>query len=237
MSLTLNEAMLGMEQYRGNDHIVSQLGETAMIAIVGPVATGKNFLMSQTGIHVVGTETSRAPRPSDAEANYRYSSEQKLLEAIEAKEVVQYGVYPPHIYASRLQDYRLGEPNISDIWANAVSALRNKGFQSVKHISVLTPKDQWYTQLRMRLENMSVEHAVHRLDESRYSIKRTLAETAMSSQNHLTIINAVENTQDNVEKIIEFANGKHVDGPEPDLIIHTAQAMNKVIDRMYSSVE
>ena len=143
-----------------------------------------------------------------------------MLEKIEQSEVIQYGAFPPHIYASELQDYALDQPNISDIYYSAVSDLTNKGFKSVKSFSTLTSKEQWMSQLMERFDGMSVGTIHARLAEARQSLRWTRAQhLGARATDHLIIINTVHNVDENVTRIIDFGNGKQIESPDDRTVI------------------
>lgn len=228
MSLSIEQAAAQQERYVARPEIRDALGGTALIAFVGSTASGKNFLMHASGLHTVGTETSRAKRESDNPLKYRYSTVEDMLTDIEERETVQYGVAPPNIYASKLKDYDLDQPNVSDIWFDAVHPLNNKGFSVVRSVSVLTRKNQYKARLEMRLEGMRLDEAMRRLDHDRYSLRWTRAQQASHNPNHLVIINdadsvdekgrTIHSVQNNAERIYDFAHGNPVDNPDENLV-------------------
>lgn len=228
MSLSIEQAAARQERYVARPEIKGALGGTALIAFVGPTGTGKNFMMQASGLHVVGTETSRDKRESDDPLKYRYSTVNEMLCAIAEGEMVQYGVAEPNIYASRLQDYEIGQPNVSDIWFDAVHPLHNKGFSAIRSVSVLTRKNQYKARLEMKLEGMRLDEAMRRLDHDRYSLRWTRVQQATYNPNHLIIINdadsvdnmgqPIHSVQNNAEKIYDFAHGKPAVNPDENLV-------------------
>ncbi|MEO5499613.1 MAG: hypothetical protein ABIR46_03875 [Candidatus Saccharimonadales bacterium] len=244
MSLNIEQALEMQERYQASDDVRKALGGTALIAFVGPTATGKNFLMHASGLHIAGTETTRGKRESDDPVKYRYSSVDDMLGAIESRHMVQYGVAPPHIYASRLQDYQLDRPNVSDIWFDAVHPLHNKGFSTIRMISVLTRKEQYKARLEMRLDGMQVHDALKRLDNDRYSLRWTIAQLASQNPNHLVIMNdadtsddveTVSNVDQNAQKIHDFAHGKSIDNPDEDLVAMVIDEMHALLQSKYGN--
>lgn len=235
--LTIEQAVIMQRTYRANEKYREPLSDTTLLAAVGATAVGKNFLMEKSGMPVVGTLTTREPRPTDDQERYRYVSLHEMLQKIEQREVIQYGAYPPHIYASELQDYTLDQPNISDIYYNAVDDLKINGFKSVKAISILTSKEQWMSQLMERFDGMSVGSIHARLAEARQSLRWTRAQhLGARAADHLVVINTVHNidenttaVDENVTKIIDFANGKRVDSPADASVRKHIEDMEEVI--------
>lgn len=229
--LTIEQAVTMQRAYRANETYREALGDTTLIAAVGATAVGKNFLMEKSGLPVVGTLTTRAPRESDDPSRYRYLGLPEMLDKIERGEVIQYGAYPPHIYASELQDYAIGEPNISDIYYSAVNDLENNGFQRVKAFSTLTAKEQWMSQLMERFEGMSVGAIYARLVEARQSLRWTRAQAlGARATNHIVIINDTDNVDENVARIRDFANCVYVQPPDDDTVRQYAEGMEQAID-------
>ena len=233
--LTIEQAVTLQRTYRAQEKYRESLEDTTIVAAVGATAVGKNFLMEKSGLPVVGTLTTRAPRVSDDPSRYRYIELDEMLGKIDRGEVVQYGAYPPHIYASELQDYTLDEPNISDIYYNAVSDLENKGFKSVKAFSTLTSKEQWMSQLWERFEGVNVGSIHARLVEARQSLRWTRAQAlGARAANHLVVINEIYNVEDNVDRIREFASGAYVKPIDDETVRRYAEGMEQAIDIVQS---
>ncbi len=236
--ITIEQAVGLQSSYRAHEKYRELLEDTTILAAVGATAVGKNFLMEKSGLPVVGTLTTRAPRESDDPTRYRYIELPDMLGKIEQAEVIQYGAHPPHIYASELQDYALGEPNISDIYYSAVSALENKGFQSVKAFSTLVSKEQWMSQLMERFDGMDIGTIHARLVEARQSLRWTRAQSlGARAANHLVIINAPDNVDENVARIRDFANGIYTEQPDDEMIRRYAEGMEQTIDIVYSRIK
>lgn len=235
--ITIEDAVERQRHYRAKESYRLPLNETTIVAAVGATAVGKNFLMEKSGLPVVGTVTTRQPQERDTTGHYRYVSLPSLLEKIENRELVQYGAYPPNIYASELEDYVIETPNISDIYHNAVAGLQDKGFAKVVTFSTLTPKEQWMSQLAERFEGMRVGEIIARLDEARQSLGWTRAQLGTRATNHLVIINTVDTVSENTERIVNFAHGKRVDSPHDETVFHFIEGMEKAIEIQYSRLE
>ena len=232
--LTIEQAYQGQERYRGNERVRAAISQTALIAFVAGTAAGKNFLMEQSGLPIVGTETTRAPRADDDPSHYTYSTQGDMLAAIENGDLVQYGVaLPDDIYASCVHDYVLNQPNVADIWHDAVRSLYTKGFGDVRTVSVLTPKAQWMSQLGARLEGMRADSAARRLSEAQRSIRWSRVQYLSGAATHLLVINSVDNVDKNIETITDFAHGKPTERPSQGDVDETASEMLSAIDIMY----
>lgn len=230
--LTLEQAYREQSGYRGNEHIRSRLSETSIVAFVGAAAVGKNFLMSRSGLEISGTIRTREPRADDNNERDSYTDTDTLLKDIESKDVVQYGVSlaDKAIYASKLENYALNEPNASDIWFDAVAGLNNKGFQKVRSVSIFTPKLQWHNQLMTRFEGMAYGYIDGRLDEARHSVRWSMSQHLAHAANHLLILNNARNLHDNIDRIISFSRGGEVEQLTDEMALDAASDMTHAID-------
>lgn len=233
MMITLEQAALQESSYRARQEFRRPLGATVLNAVVGPTGVGKNFLMAQSGLPVVGTLTTREKRATDG-TGYRYASVANILEKIERGELIQYGVNQPNIYSSELLDYMLDTPNVTDIYSSAVYSLENKGFEKVQAISVLTSRAQWMSQLTERFEGMENGKILGRLDEARQSLRWVrLQQLGIRATNHLVVINRTDNVEENIEKIQAFAHSKTVDRLGDETVISYLEGMDRSLDVMY----
>lgn len=230
--LSLEAARGQQDRYQPSQTERDKLSQTDLLAFVGSAAVGKNYLMQKSGLFVCGTETSREPRASDTHGAYTYASNGELLAAIESEQLVQYGVHlPDTIYASRVRDYALGEPNASDIWFDAVSGLQNKGFRTVKTVSLLSPAAQWHGQLQERFANRSAAYVIDRLNESRHSIRWSVVQHLSHTAEHLLIINDSNDTSESVERIQALATGETSAPLDDEIVLQARDDMSRVIDR------
>lgn len=229
--LTIEAAHEQQAAYQARKEVRDRLERTTLIAYVGGVAVGKNFLMQKSGFRVVGTETSRAPRVDDDPAAYTYSDNQTLLDAIEHGELIQYGVHLPNlIYASRLRDMALNEINVADIWFDAVRDLDNKGFGQVKAVSILVPGTQWEQQLDERFTGRTASYIIDRLTEARHSIRWSLANHLSRTANHLVVINDADRTDETLRQIDDFAHDKTLHQIDEQTVGDIAAEMLKVTE-------
>lgn len=231
--LTMEQAAAGQYDYKAREAFRRPLGQTVLNAFVGPTGVGKNFLMEQSGLPVVGTVTTREKRDSDG-PGYRYESVDNMLQKIEDGEMIQYGAYPPNIYGSELQDYTLDTPNAADIYYNAVYGLENKGFKSVRSVSVLTTQAQWMSQLSERFEGMEARKVIARLDEARQSLRWIRAQhLGVRATNHLVLLNQTDNVRENIEKIQAFAHNEPIEPLDDVTVDSYITGMERAVQTMY----
>jgi len=229
--LTLEQAYEQQGSYQANETERAKVADVTFIAAVGAVASGKNFFMHESGFHIVGTDTSRGYRNGDDTEKYTYPTVDEMLDRVEHGVYIQYGVHLPHsIYATHAGHYEPGAINIKDIWFDAVKLLENKGFKSVKSISVLTPADQWQGYLDDRFYGATPGYITDRLNEAKHSIRWSVTRHLSKTANHLLVINDDEQTVGNLDRIREFAHGDPVE-PLDDTLV------NEIANQMFMTIK
>lgn len=218
---TLTELSQEEKSYLPSEEVREQLSRVPLICIVGGVGVGKNYLMHRTGLPIVGRVTSRAKRPDDDPAVYTYYTNEQFAEMIERHELVQYAVDLRNsaIYGSLPSNYKLDIPNLADIWHWSVKELPDKGFQSVRAISIITPVEQWQKQLDIRFNGRDEAFQKARLAEARESLLWTRQQIALGSPDHAVIINAESQTDSSVKTLLNFANSAVIETPDTALDI------------------
>ncbi len=217
--------------YQPSTEVKNLLKQVHLVCVVGGVGVGKNYLMKQSGLPVVGRVTSRPPRPDDDPKTYSYFTNEALTEMIARGELVQYAVDLPNkvMYGSVLSDYVQNGPTLADIWHWSVDMLQNKGFGSVSAISIISPWEQWQHQLEERFARRDEAYKNARLEEAVKSLEWTKGQILRKNPNHAVVINGRAHTAKSIRALQDFAHGKHV--PEPpkastlinELLMHLAQ--------------
>jgi hypothetical protein len=226
----LQAALDWQETYQATDAERAKILGVTMLACVGGVAVGKNYLMHESGFFITGTETSRQPRRGDDLKKYTYEPNEVMLEAITNREYIQYGVHMPDlIYATRASHYQSDTTNIKDIWFNAVEPLKNKGFKAVKAVSVLVPGEQWRDYLDDRFYDRPFEYALDRILETERSLKWSMDQHLSGAADHLLIINDATQTDGNLARIAAFANGERVEPLSVETAVQVADQMRAII--------
>jgi guanylate kinase len=202
--------------YLPSSVVREQLSHVPLVCVVGGVGVGKNYLMQRTGLPIVGRVTPRAKRPDDNPAVYTYYANEEFTGMIERQELVQYAVDLRNdaIYGSTPENYVIDTPNLADIWHWSVADLPEKGFQSVRAISIITPVEQWRGQLETRFTGRDKAFQRARLAEAKESLVWTRAQIAKNNPNHAVIINDKDSTDISVNTMTDFANGGAVKIPE-----------------------
>lgn len=212
---TLEQLASKEKNYLPNDKVRGELAHIPLVCVVGGVGVGKNYLMQRTGLPIVGRITSRPARVSDDPKVYTYYTNEEFAKMIELHELVQYAVDLPNnaIYGSTLDNYVANTPNLADIWHWSVAELPDKGFQSVRAISIITPLEQWQEQMELRFSERDESYRMARLAEAHKSLLWTRDQIVSKSPNHAVIINDKNLTSESVEQLRYFANGGAIDTP------------------------
>lgn len=234
--LSLEQAYEQQGAYQASPDERAKIAGVTMLAFVGGVSVGKNYLMHESGFFITGTETSRHPRRGDNLGKYTYVSNEVMLESIERGQYIQYGVHLPDlIYATRASHYQLDAVNTKDIWFDAIEPLNNKGFKSVKTVSVLVPSEQWLDYLTDRFYDRTVEYAQDRLTEADRSIHWSLEQHLSRNPDHLLIINDDAQTAGNLDRIRAFAIGEPVELLSDELVKNTTDQMFTIIKNYHNN--
>jgi hypothetical protein len=98
-----------------------------------------------------------------------------------------------------------------DTWFWSVDMLKDKGFGSVRAVSIITPWEQWKPQLEARFATRDASYRAARLEEAAKSLEWT--RTHLDDPDHAVIINDQQHTEESVSYLRDFANGKPVTTP------------------------
>ena len=173
-------------EYRPNQDIQRQIGNKVLVMLVGPASMGKTHIMMTAALLDdsfvrVPSFTTREPRPDDERAAYRYipADEEhvsRILDDIEAGEVVQYGVHPTKgtIYGSMIEDHA-APVNMLATLSNAVEQLRHVGFKRTPLIGLVAEPDVWQEWFLARYPEASPERTA-RAQEAVLSLEWLLAQ-------------------------------------------------------------
>lgn len=218
---SLEELSKEEKTYLPSKEVQEELSRVPLICVVGGVGVGKNYLMQRTGLPIVGTMTSRPARPSDDPTVYSYYTNDEFASMIEHHQLVQYAVDLPNsaMYGSTSKNYVADIPNLADIWYWSVVELPEKGFGSVRSVSIVTPVEQWKRQLEVRFANRDETYRTARLQEAAKSLAWTKKQILSKSPSHAVIINDEEHTNNSVRLLTEFAHGAIVVPPQSALAI------------------
>lgn len=194
--------------YRPSKAVSDQLADKTLIMLVGATCMGKGTVMqlvaqTQPDIDVVGTITTRPPRPDDV-VRYTYYDQtneglQPLFDRIKQGELVQYVVNPynKHIYASDIDDYP-GEICIGDYFSTVVKPYKTYGFKQIIPITVVTDPTSWRRRFELRFPEGHADRLA-RLQEAQQSLDWSLAQT----EEHFWAVNRDGDSKTAVQDILD----------------------------------
>lgn len=230
---TLEDLAKEESVYRPGETVRKSLSQMTLVCLVGGVGVGKNYLMKASGLSVAGRVTSRKPRPDDNPKIYKYFTNRQLADMIDRKELVQYAVDLPNqvIYGTVPDDYVTKDVTVADIWHWSVNDLADKGFKSVKAVSIITPWEQWKDQLKERFDGRDDTYRLARLKEAVESLAWTQQQILAKNKNHAVIINDNERTNVSIKLLHDFCNNKTIATPNKtiDLIDSLTQNLSRLI--------
>ncbi len=212
---TLEQLASEEKSYLPSAAVQEELARVPLVCVVGGVGVGKNFLMHRTGLPIVGRVTTRPARAGDDPNVYTYYTNEEFAAMLERHELVQYAVDLPNsaMYGSLLRNYVQNMPNLADIWHWSVTELPDKGFQSVRAVSVITPLKQWQEQMELRFADRDESYRAARRVEARKSLLWTREQIVSQNPDHAVIINDKNHTDESVRHMHDFAYGMRVDTP------------------------
>jgi len=150
----LVEAAARQESYAPNATISEQLRHKSLVMTVSPTCVGKTKLMQQIvdnhqDTAMVVVFTTRDKREDDTPGSFDYvpyddRHVSALLDAITARQLVQYAVHPSsyHLYGSMLSGYP-ARYNFLATLSGAVAQLRSLPFASTHTIGIVTDVAAW----------------------------------------------------------------------------------------------
>lgn len=145
-------------EYRPHPKIREKLADISITLLIGPTAIGKSHLINKVTefddqFTESGTITNRPPRESDPENYVTDVPLETMLNRIEKREFVQYGVVPPDkIYATDLNSYPSNHIILPAL-ASSIDSFKNYGFKKVIPIGVLADGEEWQQRLGERRNN------------------------------------------------------------------------------------
>lgn len=165
-------------RYQPNAEILSAIKDITLVIVVGPSSVGKTTLMAaavrQTAsVHLVLSDTSRAPRPGEQDGvDYYFRSIQEMTALMDQRAFVQIApIVSGDLYASRPESYgAAGEIAMMAVWVDAVEQFRQLPFSELRTIFVTPPNfTEW--QRRLGIRNFSPEQRAVRFAEARRSFE------------------------------------------------------------------
>ncbi|HET6747409.1 MAG TPA: hypothetical protein VFH06_04865 [Candidatus Saccharimonadales bacterium] len=201
---SLDEIAARAGTYQPNEHVGNSLRKKHLIMFVGPVATGKTFIMkkvagARSDFGLVTSFTTREPREDDDPTMFRYLPHDKphiqsLIHKIDAGEVVQYAIHPTshRFYGSEPQDYPYTYNMLATL-SGVVEPMSSLPFEKNHRIGLVCHPEVWEIWLKKRFPTNN-EDQKRRMREAIQSLE-WLLETSLP-------IVWIENNPESAEKTI-----------------------------------
>jgi guanylate kinase len=148
------------DDYTPNAAATDQLHRIDLTAVCGPTGSGKNTVISATGLAKVVAETIREPRMNDGvmeqngrEYYFRGHELDVVLDQVKRGEHVQIGMGPgrDRFYGSQINNYPSSGPALMDLMTSQLAAMRTLPFASIGAAYVIPPSYQvWMNRLTAR---------------------------------------------------------------------------------------
>jgi guanylate kinase len=213
--MRLEQAEAEASSYQPAKNITTSIKDKSLVMLVAPAATGKSFVINEIvkqadDFHAMPIFTTRNPRPDDDPRYFRIIPHtekrlSKLLDDIEARQVVQYVVHPTtkRVYGTTVEDYP-GKFNLLATLSGAVSSLQNLPFASTHVIGLTAEPAVWKRWFLTRYPEASEERgkrlkeailSLEWLIEHHKAVHWTINRPNAASTVATSIINAVEYNQ------------------------------------------
>jgi len=149
----INRAKALAENYQPNTSVKQRLSKLRLIAVVGTTGAGKSSIIDKSGIPLVISDMTRAPRSGEkdgVDVNFRNDYDQ-LLKEIKKGEFVQFLVgHTEEFYGTKLSSYPSGGVCAMPILTTALPVFQSLGFESVKIVYVVPPSfEEWMQRTRL----------------------------------------------------------------------------------------
>lgn len=172
--------------YQPQPEVLESLKNVDFVAVVGPTAVGKSTLMMAAAgqdqrLHLIPTQTSRAPRPGEINGlGIRFRPRQEMLDRIAQRQLVQ--VAPSllgDIYATGPEDYPDDGFGLMAVLADALASFRALPFKSFKVVFIVPASwERWQQQIQAH--GFEPHRLAKRLQEAKTSFSFALQTTDLA---------------------------------------------------------
>jgi guanylate kinase len=164
--------------YRPNPAVKSQLSEIIMLAVVGPTSVGKTTLIESTGLPMIVSDASRAPRRGEIDGvdNFFRSDFDAVIREIEAGEYVQIAFGSEGDFkGTKISRYPQSGVVAMPVTSAALPVFYSLGFKKVIPAYIVPPSfDEWRRRMQARRSQESDELFMNRLKEAARSLTDAL---------------------------------------------------------------
>lgn len=167
-------------RYRPNSAVINQLSEITMLAIVGPTSVGKTTLIESTGLPLIVSDASRAPRRGEIDGvdNYFRSDFDSVIREIEAGDFVQIAFGSEGDFkGTKISRYPKSGVVAMPVTSAALPVFYTLGFKKIIPAYIVPPSfDEWRRRMQARRSQESDELFMNRLKEAARSLNDALSD-------------------------------------------------------------
>jgi len=162
--------------YQPNESVKERLSKLRLIAVVGPTGVGKSSAIDKSGIPLVLSDMTRAPRAGEQDGedvNFRTDYDQ-LFKEVSGGEFAQFLVgHTDEFYGTKVSSYPSGGVCAAAIVTTALPVFQKLGFESVKVIYIVPPSfDEWMQRARLHDDSDLVKRLVEAEESLAYAVSR-----------------------------------------------------------------
>lgn len=166
---------MDFSDYKPAPHVLERLKQVDFVAVVGPSAVGKTTLMTLASklnplLHMILTQTSRAPRASEVGGlDIHFRTKDEMQSRIATHEYVQ--VAPSllgDLYATAPEDYPEQGIGMLAVLADALDGFRTLPFKSFKVVFIV-PTSWFRWQEQLKIHGFEPDRLAKRLAEAKRS--------------------------------------------------------------------
>lgn len=185
--------------YQPSSAVKERLSNLELIAVVGITGVGKSTIIDKSGIPLVLSDMTRAPRKGEkngVDVWFREDYEQ-LLEEIEDGYFAQFLVgHTGEFYGTKYSAYPEGGLCTMPIITSALYNFERLGFKSIKIVYILPPSyDEWLKRTRAHHDTDIQKRFVEAVESLEYAIQHDL---------HFIVNDDIDSA---TKKFVDFANG------------------------------
>ena len=189
--------------YKPNSNVVDRLSKLELIAVVGITGVGKSTIIDKSGIPLVLSDMTRAPRKGEKhgiDVWFRQDYDE-LLKQIKDGYFAQFLVgHTGEFYGTKYSSYPDGGLCTMPIITTALNNFERLGFKNIKTVYILPPSyDEWLERTKMHDDPDIKKRYVEAVESLEYAIQHDL---------HFIVNDDIDLA---TKKFVDFANDKYLE--------------------------
>jgi guanylate kinase len=170
-----------VSNYQPAQDVLDQVKGLEVLMVVGPSGVGKTTLIQGSGLAYVPSDTTRAARPGEIEAQdfYFRSDYDQIVQEIQSGRFVQVAVDSGgDLKATKASSYPQSGVVVMAVVADALPIFRKLGFKRTVTAFITPPTyDEWMR--RLLIHQLSADEFGKRIEEAQRSISTSLSDPEM----------------------------------------------------------